>query len=214
MKKMHLFGDSTCASKAEDKRPETGWGEKLIDFLGPEWVVFNNARNGMSTKSCLDSGTFLSGLERIEKGDVAILQFGHNDSKEDEKRRTEPWSSYQANLKYMKDKIEEKEAMVIFLSSITRRLFKDGHIYNSHGEYPEAVKALAKSLNAPFVDMNKKTMEFFDKLGDEESKKYFMNFPAGLYPLYPEGREDNSHLRTEGASLIAGMVYEEIVEYL
>ena len=214
MRKMHLFGDSTCAEKAVDKRPETGWGEKLIDFLGPDWIVCNNAKNGMSTKSCLDSGTFLSGLERVEVGDVAIIEFGHNDSKEDPLRRTEPWTSYQENLTYMKDELEKRGAKVIFLSPITRRLFKDGHIYNSHGEYPEAMKALSSKLDVPFVDMNKKTMDFFDSLGDEGSKRYFMNFPSGIYPNYPEGRCDNSHLRPEGALLIASMVYEEIVDFI
>ena len=37
-----------------------------------------------------------------------------------------------------------------------------------------------------------------------------MNFPGGLYHNYPNGKEDNSHLRPEGAMYFAGMLAEEL----
>ena len=37
-----------------------------------------------------------------------------------------------------------------------------------------------------------------------------MNFDAGLYPNFPEGREDNTHLRPEGAFLYASIIVDEL----
>ena len=39
-----------------------------------------------------------------------------------------------------------------------------------------------------------------------------MNFGPGLYPNYPNGKEDNTHLRPEGAELIANMIYKACKE--
>ena len=54
---VYLAGDSTCANKAADKRPETGWGEMLQQYFDPAKVrIMNEAQNGRSTKSFIDEG--------------------------------------------------------------------------------------------------------------------------------------------------------------
>ena len=214
MKNLHLFGDSTCAIKQDSARPETGWGEMIGKYLPMGWAVYNNAVNGMSTKSCLDSGNFYRGLDRINLLDYAIIQFGHNDNKSDPKRGTDPWGSYQANLRTMVLALRERGARVILLSPIARRRFSDGLLYNTHGEYPAAMESVAEEFNLPYVDMNLLTMKYFNELGEEATRKYFMFFDAGIYPNYPEGRDDNTHLRPEGAELIARMIYDNIKGYL
>ncbi len=214
MKNLHLFGDSTCAIKQDCARPETGWGEMIGKYLGPEWSVYNNAVNGMSTKSCLDTGNFYRGLDRVNLLDYVIIQFGHNDNKPDPARGTDPWGSYQANLRTMVLALRERGARVILLSSIARRRFANGLLYNTHGDYPAAMKGIAKEFNLPYVDMNKLTMKYFNELGEEATRKYFMFFDAGIYPNYPDGKDDNTHLRPEGADLIACMIYDRIKVYL
>src|SRR5678815_55413 len=58
---VYLAGDSTCANKTSDKRPETGWGEMLQQYFDPAKVkVDNRALNGRSTKSFVDEGHWLS----------------------------------------------------------------------------------------------------------------------------------------------------------
>ena len=44
--------------------------------------------------------------------------------------------------------------------------------------------------------------------GEEESKDYFMNFGPGLYENYPEGNEDDTHLRPEGAEWVASLIFD------
>ncbi|MBN2222248.1 MAG: GDSL family lipase, partial [Vallitaleaceae bacterium] len=46
------------------------------------------------------------------------------------------------------------------------------------------------------------------KVGDEETKKFFMNFGPHQYDNYLEGLEDNTHLRYDGAVLFARMIAE------
>ncbi|SMC89318.1 hypothetical protein [Moheibacter sediminis] len=37
-----------------------------------------------------------------------------------------------------------------------------------------------------------------------------MNLPKGKYEAYPEGQEDNTHFQTEGAKVVAGLVFNEL----
>ena len=39
-----------------------------------------------------------------------------------------------------------------------------------------------------------------------------MNFESGLYENYPEGKEDNTHLRKMGANLIASIFMSEVIK--
>ena len=72
MSVLYLLGDSTCAIKREDARPETGWGEEFQSYVKDGWIVDNRAINGRSTKSFIDEGNFDSILEVADFGDSAI----------------------------------------------------------------------------------------------------------------------------------------------
>lgn len=147
----------------------------------------------------------------IEKGDILLIQFGHNDEKvSDPARGTQPYGDFQENLLRFVDVARKHEAYPVLITSLTRRLFdENGKIrWDEHGEYPAAVLNLAKREDIPVIDLCKRSKEFLDKLGEEKSKRYYMNFEAGLYDNYPEGKADNSHLRYDGAVLFAGYVAE------
>src|SRR5262245_22250204 len=65
-----LAGDSTCAIKQRDKRPETGWGEMLQTLFDPQKVkIDNRALNGRSTKSFIDEGEWKKIIDAIKPGD-------------------------------------------------------------------------------------------------------------------------------------------------
>ena len=207
--KVFLLGDSTCAAKSSEARPETGWGECLQEYLKEGWVVDNRAINGLSTKDMIAKGLFQAVVNDAESGDAALIQFGHNDSKkEDPERYSEPWSQYIANLAYMADKLMEKGVSVAFLTSIARRRFVDGIIVDTHGDYPAAMKAAAHQAGCLCIDLTVPTMVLLQEAGECDSRKYYMNFAPGLYPNYPAGNADDTHLRPEGAALIAKLVYK------
>ena len=96
---VYLAGDSTCANKAGDKRPETGWGEMLQQYFDPARVkIVNEAQNGRSTKSFIDEGRWKSIVDRLNKGDYVFIQFGHNDEKKDKPTIYASPEDYKANL--------------------------------------------------------------------------------------------------------------------
>ena len=43
-------------------------------------------------------------------------------------------------------------------------------------------------------------------MGDEPSKKWFMHLKPGEYKNYPDGLADNTHLKYEGAVVMAGLI--------
>lgn len=213
MSKVFLLGDSTCAAKADGARPETGWGEMFSPYLAEGWSLRNLAVNGRSTRMILLEGIFYDCFWEAEEGDWVIIQFGHNENKPEDYRRTEPYGSFTFNLCYMVDNLAAKGVSCVLASPISRRRFVDGHVQNTHFDYPEAMEAVARQMGIPFVEMTRRTLGELERMGEEESLKWFMNFPAGVYPNYPEGDEDNTHLRPEGAKAVARMMYEGLRDY-
>ena len=212
MNKIYLLGDSTCQTNNEDTYPQTGWGQLLNLFINENYEVVNLAKNGRSTKSFIDEGLFDTCKNNLKENDIVIIQFGHNDEKDDVLRHTDPYSTYQENLSYFIDTARENKAIPILISSIYRRSFdENGKLkLNSHGEYPTAMKDLANKKNVLFIDMCQITFDWLTSLGDENSKQYFMNFGPNIYNNYLDGKEDNTHLRYEGALLICQMIVDQL----
>lgn len=213
MPRLFIFGDSTAAAKEDKVRPETGWGECFSRYLSPSWTLDNRAVNGRSTRLVLSNGDFFRALSDSAEGDAALIQYGHNESKMDEERHTDPWTSFKDNLTYMAIALEKRGVSVYFLTPIARRCFKDGILMDTHGDYPEAMKETAKKLSIPLADMTKATMDMLREAGEDASKEFFMNFAPAIYENYPEGDEDNTHLRPKGAEAVASLVYSLLSQY-
>ncbi len=211
MKKLILLGDSTCAIKERSARPETGWGEEFYSYLEPEWTLLNYAKNGRSTLSCLKEGIFYEAVSECGVGDVAIIQFGHNDEKRDE-RGTDAFTQYIANLKYMASKLIQKGSSVYFITSVPRHKFDKERPVDTHKDYIAAMKAASHQLSLPVLDITIPLMMDLARLGEEESRKYYMHFGPGLYENFPSGKEDDTHLRPEGARWVAKEIASELKE--
>ncbi len=209
MHTLFLLGDSTCAIKEDRPRPETGWGEMLYPYIADGWEIRNLAVNGMSTRSCIDRGVFQKALDEAEPEDAAIIQFGHNESKPDE-RHTEPWAGYAENLVYMAENLRKKGVDVYFVTSIPRRKFVGGLLSDTHKDYIAAMKYAAYRASVSCVDITLPAMMEYQKMGEEKTKSLHMNFGPGLYPGYPEGRCDDTHLRPEGAVFYAALIASEL----
>lgn len=142
MRTLFIAGDSTAAQKYADAAPETGWGMALPFFLHKDVTVANHAINGRSTKSFLDEGRLDAILEVIRPGDLLLIQFAHNDQKDtDPTRYTEPWSTYQDNLRRYVSEARERGALPVLATSVERRKFDaDGRALRTLGDYPAAMR--------------------------------------------------------------------------
>ena len=208
-----IAGDSTAAQKLPEKKPETGWGEKIVEFFSDKVLFQNFAVNGRSTKSFMDEGKLHKILETICKGDYLFIQFGHNDEKEAPERHTDPYTTYQSNLTEYIESARKLGATPILLTPIQRRSFDEsGIIQETHGEYPAAMKETAEQLHVPLIDLCGSSKTFFEKLGPEQTKKVFLWVKPGESPNYPEGVQDNTHFCEHGATEIARLVIQGIKE--
>ncbi|MFB3159829.1 rhamnogalacturonan acetylesterase [Neobacillus sp. 179-J 1A1 HS] len=209
---IYIAGDSTAAIKLPERWPETGWGEAFQTYFKENVKIENRAINGRSTKSFITEGHLAKIEKSIQPGDYLIIQFGHNDQKiEDPERGTLPYDDYQDNLFQFIQVAFQKNAYPLLLTSVTRRKFENNKIDKmSVGDYPQAMIQFAKKIHVPVLDIHKVTNEFMGKVGDEESKKYYLHLPPGQSQNYPEGIIDNTHFNEKGAKKVAQLIIEAI----
>ena len=211
---VYLAGDSTMAEKLAEKRPETGWGEKLQEFFDSDSVkIANRAKNGRSTKTFLAEGLWQDILQKLKPGDYVFIQFGHNDASKEKVDRYTPPVDYQANLVRFVQEVRDRKAHPVLLTPVVRRRFNpQGEFYDSHGEYPALVRAVATQHKVPLIDMQQKSESVLKNYGVEQSRKLFLQLKPGENSNYPTGIEDNTHFNPFGAELIAKLVIEGIRE--
>lgn len=199
-----MIGDSTMHFNDINTYPQMGWGQVLNLFCKRDVYIHDLAENGRSTKSFIKEGLFDKALSLLNKGDYVICQFGHNDEKvEDITRGTNKDYDYLTNLKYFHDEVIKKGANIVFATSITRRKFINGICIDTHKGYPQAMLKFCKENNYTCIDLNKLTLDLYNELGEEETKKFHMIFKENQYENYPEGKEDNSHLMIDGAIMVS-----------
>ncbi|SHG13302.1 Lysophospholipase L1 [Flavobacterium fluvii] len=195
-----LVGDSTMAAKKAERKPESGWGVELSDYVTGKAKVHNHAASGRSTKSFVDEGRWKTVKDSLKKGDYVVIQFGHNDEKPEPKLHTDAQTSFKDNLRNFVRETRDKGGIPIICSSIVRRHFDEkGNLVDSHGEYIEAAEEVARETNTFYVDMEKETRQLVIKLGMEKSKE-----------LYNYGKKDDTHLNHYGAGIVAGLFVKEI----
>lgn len=209
-RKIFIAGDSTAATKAEDKRPETGWGEKLQQFCSTNYEVRNLAFNGASTKTFIKQGLLEKLRQEISQNDYLIIQFGHNDQKIEDPNWGTSISEYQNNLASFIDVAKQNNAIPIVLSSIIRRHYEKGKLINTLGAYPQAAHDAAIANDAFFIDLNKISFAYISLMSPKESQKLWLNVDHSVN--YPQGIHDNTHLNDAGATLIAKLVAQEIAK--
>jgi lysophospholipase L1-like esterase len=212
MPKLFIAGDSTASIKLEEKRPESGWGEYLHEFITPNIEVINYAQNGRSTKSYITEG-LLDKIDReITRDDYLLIQFGHNDEKiDDPKRYTDPRTEYKDNLMRFVLVAKKHGAIPILLTSITRRKFTDENLdIHTVGDYPNHVKEFAKENNLYLVDAYKITHHIVHQSGLKYSKKFYLHLEPNESKNYPNGLNDNTHLSPFGAKMFASLIAVEL----
>lgn len=96
----------------------------------------------------------------------------------------------------------------MLITPTARRRFQDGKNLNTHGEYPDAVKAIAARENLPLIDLTAMSTTLFETYGEEQSKKFLVHYPANTFPNQPKPLADNTHFNTFGAYEICRCVLQ------
>ena len=227
--KVYLIGDSTVADYSlepdfKTKRyPLMGWGQVFQPFLVKDSLnkvrgiikadsvqVDDRAKGGRSTRTFFEEGRWAEVYKSLKKDDVVMIQFGHNDAAVEKTERYVTVTGYKEYLRLFINQSRQKGALPILITPVARNYpWKEGKLQNVHGDYPQAMKEVAKELNTALIDLNQLSMESFSAKGQEYvTSHYFMNLPAGIYEAYPQGQKDNTHFQPEGAREVARLVFE------
>jgi len=209
---IYLAGDSTMAEKSPEKRPETGWGEKLPAHLDAAKVrLENHARNGRSTRTFLEEGRWAAIVSNLKVGDYVFIQFGHNDASVEKVDRYAPPAVYRNNLIGFIAEVRNKHAQPILFTPVARRRVNEqGQLIDGHGDYPDIVRAVARQFEVPLIDMHKSSTAILERYGVEGSQQLFLILPAGANPNYPNGVNDNTHFSPLGAEEMAKAAVMEL----
>ena len=161
---IYLLGDSTVCDQPLE--PWNSWGQMLPRFFKPEIAIANHAESGESIRSSLGARRIDKVMSIIKPGDYLFIQFGHNDMKD---RSANALGTYKSNLKQLVADTRAKGATAVLVTSMER---KAGVNTETLGDYPEAVRQVAKENNVALIDLHVMSKIFYKALGENIGKAF------------------------------------------
>ncbi len=211
-----IVGDSTVRNgQGDGANGQWGWGDEIAPYFRTDRInVVNRAVGGRSSRTYYQFH-WPTVLRRMKRGDVVLMQFGHNDSGPlDDKARArgtlpgtgdetqtidnpimhkrEVVHTYGWYLRQMMEETRQKGSTPIVLSLVPRKVWQDGTIRRE--KYADWAKDVAAQEHAPFVDLNAIVARRYDALG-----------PAVVDGLFGD---PHTHTNLAGAELNAQCVVE------
>lgn len=203
---VYLCGNSTVVD--QDDEPWASWGQMIPRWFDTNVAIANYAESGESASNFIGVKRLKKILSLIKPGDYLFVEFGHNDQKQ-KMPGSGAYYNFSTALKTYVDEARSRGAIPVFVTPTQRRSFdENGRIKETHGDYPEAMEAVARRENVPVIDLHSMTRTFYETMGVEPSKRAFVHYPAGTYPGQDKALADNTHFNPYGAYEIAKMVVE------
>ncbi len=168
---LFLLGDSTVCDQALE--PFNSWGQMLTRFFKPGIAIANHAESGESLRSSFGAKRLDKVLSLMKPGDYLFIQYGHNDEKE-KGEGVGAFTTYKVSLKQFVAEARKRGGIPVLITPVQRRTFDaHGKITNSHGDYPETVRQVAKEENVPLIDLHAMSKLLYEAWGPEASPRAF-----------------------------------------
>jgi lysophospholipase L1-like esterase len=203
-----LAGNSTVVN--QDDEPWASWGQMIPLYFRQGLAIANHAESGLSLGSFIGSKRLQKILSVMKPGDYLFVEFGHNDQKE-KGPNDGAFKSYEERLRQIIVEVRSKQGIPVLVTPTNRRTFDaGGSITNSLGDYPDAVRKVARDERVALIDLNAMTKVLYETLGPEKSVKAFVHYPAGTYPGQDKELKDDTHFNAYGAYEIARCIISGI----
>jgi len=191
---IYIAGDSTVTDQVEE--PWAGWGQILPQYFKPDRVVVSNhAESGETLSSFIGERRMEKLLTTLQPGDYVFIQFGHNDMKQ-KGPKAGAYKNYTRLLNQYVATIRKHGATPVLLTPMNRLSFDEkGKITNSLGDYPEAMRRVARERNVTLIDLNAMSLLLYESLGPEATQKLFV---------------DQTHSNELGAEIFARFIAEQL----
>lgn len=145
----------------------------------------------------------------MKEGDYLFVQFGHNDQK-DRREGAGPFTTYRKELGEFVDAARGKGGIPVLVTPMERRRWNGGRPQTTLDDYAEAVRQVGKEMDVPVIDLQKMSIELYGALGESDSKRAFVFYPAGTWPGQDKELKDNTHHSAYGGYELARCVVEGI----
>lgn len=229
---IYLLGDSTVKSYTFDEAPMSGWGQVIGNLFDESKVkVTNYSMGGRSYRNAYAEGRLNDILISGVVGDYIMIQFGHNDEREDEHERFGRGSTEEMYEAYVKDlyipAVRARGMIPILVTPMSRvnGAARPGHIYmNSfkNRRFPDILKRLARELQVPVIDLNSESVAYYNEIGVEATTAMFMSIEAGETPGktndgsyangHPANKVDGTHYKEALAKQFARMITTQLAD--
>lgn len=216
-----LIGDSTVRNgRGDGAGGQWGWGEPLAAHFDPAQVnVVNRAIGGLSSRTFLTQGHWERALTLLKRGDVVLMQFGHNDNAPlndttrargtirgtGEQTETidnlltherETVGTYGSYLRRYIREAKAAGATPVVCTLVPRKIWKDGKIVRANDGYAAWAREVARQEDVPCIDLNERVAARYDALGEKAVEALFA--------------DEHTHTSRAGAELNASIVAAEL----
>ncbi|MBB3222735.1 GDSL-type esterase/lipase family protein [Pseudoduganella umbonata] len=213
---LFTLGDSTVKTYTFDEAPMSGWGQVFDGLFDPARVkVLNYSMGGRSFRNAYAEGRLNDLLMAGRVGDVVMIQFGHNDESADETRRYGRGATEAMYEEMIRDvylpAIRARGMVPVFVTPMSRvngAQKPDEPYVNSFAKrrFPDLMKKLGAGLGVTTVDLNARSIEYYNSAGLDAITAMVMSIEAGETP----GKtNDGSYANGHPANKIDGTHYKE-----
>jgi lysophospholipase L1-like esterase len=211
MPTIFLAGNSTVVDQAEE--PWAAWGQMIPVFFQPGKIaVANYAESGETLKAFVGERRLAKVWSMARPGDYLFIEFAHNDQKPGSSH-LDPFTTYKEEISQYIGEARRRGMIPVLVTSMHRRNFDAaGHVVNTLGDYPEAMRQEAKELNVALVDLNAMSKQLYEAWGPEQSVHAFVHYPAHTFPGQEKELKDDTHFNSYGAYELAKCVAKGIKE--
>ena len=227
---IYTLGDSTVKSYTFDEAPMSGWGQVFDKLFDPNRVrVLNYSMGGRSFRNAYAEGRLNDLLLAGHAGDVVMIQFGHNDESEDEMRRYGRGSTeamYETLItQFYLPAIRARGMLPVLVTPMSRvnGKPKPGEPYvNSFNKrrFPDLLRKLGAEHGVTVVDLNARSVDFYNANGVAATTAMVMAIEAGETPGktndgsyangHPANKIDGTHFRESMSKQYARIVATEL----
>ncbi|MDB4890151.1 MAG: WD40-like beta Propeller containing protein [Gemmatimonadetes bacterium] len=211
------IGDSTVRNgSGNGANGQWGWGDMMSCYFDTTRVnVVNRALGGRSSRTYLTQGHWDRTLPMIKRGDLVIMQFGHNDASAvndtsrargtihgvgEESEEIDNLLTHQREVvhtfgwylrRFVSD-TRSRGAMPIIASRVPGNNWANGAVLRNKQDFALWAEQVARMEGVAFIDLNELVAREYDALGEDRVKPFFVS--------------DRVHTTLDGAKLSARVV--------
>ncbi|WP_265594302.1 rhamnogalacturonan acetylesterase [Haloferula sp. BvORR071] len=217
-----IAGDSTVRNNSGEMR---GWGDEIGALMDPKKIqVMNRAIGGRSSRTFYNEGRWEKMLAEMKKGDIVLVQFGHNDvgaldapgkfrgsikglGEETQQVKkpdgsTETVHSYGWYLRQYAKSAKAKGTTVVLCSPVPHKKFdREGKFVPDWAEWRGWVKATAEAEGVEYLDLAEAVGKKYAAMPATEVEGFFAD--KGTH-TNPEGAKFNAKCVVEGLGGVLG----------